>query len=184
MHICCGPCATLPSRLFNEREVLYDGYFYNPNIHPKSEFDERMRNAQILADKRGFKLIVDTEYNEEGWIEYKDMPSRCLGCYAIRFEGAFKYASKNHYKAVTTSLLISPYQQHDKVKELAEKASKKYNIPFYYEDFRDQYYDGQREAKEMGLYCQKYCGCISSFEDKLIEDIKKGLRKEVREKNG
>lgn len=179
LHICCGPCAVWPTKFFMQENILFDGFFYNPNIHPKSEFDERLKNVQKLSEIREFDLIVDDEYLEELWLEYTDVPKRCQKCYTVRFQKAFEYAKNHNYKGVTTSLLVSPYQQHELIKKIANEYSKRYNIPFVYYDFRPSFRLGQQEAKELGLYRQKYCGCLSSLEDKLNFDIEKELKKGV-----
>lgn len=183
LHICCGPCAVYPTEYFEENQIAYDGYFYNPNIHPFSEYSERKENVFKLSEIKEFKLIVEDEYQEDDWIEYVEVPSRCKKCYSIRFKKAFEYAKENEYKGVTTSLLVSPYQHHDLIKEIGESFSKNFNVPFVYIDFRDGFRQGQQRAKELGLYRQKYCGCLSSLEDKLDFDIQKELRKEEN-KNG
>lgn len=179
LHICCGPCGVYPTKYFQELNIPYDGYFYNPNIHPESEYSKRLEHTKLLSEIRNFHLIVEEGYNESEWIEYEDTSKRCQRCYTIRFQKAFEYASKNHYEAVSTTLLISPYQKHELIKEIGEKFSNHYGIPFRYIDFRPFFRVGQQEAKELGLYRQKYCGCISSLEDKLLFDIQKELSKEV-----
>jgi predicted adenine nucleotide alpha hydrolase (AANH) superfamily ATPase len=88
-------------------------------------------------------------------------------CYSLRLDKVAKYAKDNGFDAFTTSLLVSPYQKHDLIKELGEKFALKYNIKFYYQDFRPFFREGQAMAKEMGLYRQKYCGCIVSYNERL-----------------
>ena len=91
---------------------------------------------------------------------------------------AFEYAKENGYSDVSTTLLVSPYQQHDLIKSLAEQLSLKTGIGFYYEDFRVGYREGQKMAKDLGLYRQKYSGCILSLEERMLELIKKENLKE------
>lgn len=180
LHICCGPCAVYPSEYLEERKIAFDGYFYNPNIHPFSEYSERRKNVIKLSEKKDFELITEDGYQEDDWLEYVDVPTRCKKCYSIRFKKAFEYAKNNEYKGVTTSLLVSPYQHHDLIKEIGESFSKAFEVPFVYIDFRPGFREGQQKAKELGLYRQKYCGCLSSLEDKLDFDIKKEERKEAQ----
>lgn len=177
LHICCGPCGVYPTKYFNENGYLYDGYFYNPNIHPESEYEIRLEYVKKLSEIRCFKLIVEEGYDEANWIEYEAVPKRCQKCYNMRLKKAFEYASKNNYKAVTTTLLISPYQQHELIKEIANTFSQHYKVAFEYIDFRPHFREGQNEAKELNFYRQKYCGCISSLEDKLTFDISKEEKK-------
>ncbi len=84
---------------------------------------------------------------------------------------------KNGYDAFSTTLLVSPYQQHDVIKELAEQLAKKYEIDFVYRDFRVGFREGQAKARELGLYMQKYCGCVFSEEDRYSKQIKRDKEK-------
>ena len=77
------------------------------------------------------------------------------------------------YDAFTTTLLVSPYQNHDLLVQVAEEMAEKYQIEFLYRDFRPGFREGQAEARELGLYMQKYCGCVFSEEDRYSKQIKK-----------
>ena len=85
-------------------------------------------------------------------------------CYYHRMEQTVKYAKENGFDSYSTTLLVSPYQKHEHVKEIGYELAKKYDIFFYYKDFRHGYRKGQSEAKLLNLYTQNYCGCIISFE--------------------
>lgn len=176
LHVCCGPCAMYPTKYFINNNIEFDAYFYNPNIHPIAEWNLRLINAQKAAELRNYKMFVNNEVLQETWESFDKNFNRCKFCYDIRLDECFKFAKKNNYKAVTTTLLVSPYQKHELILEMLKEKSKQYGVPYYYHDFREGYHEGQREAKENGIYCQKYCGCIFSFKDS-IEFINK-LRKE------
>ena len=45
MHICCAPCANLPIDVLRADGIDLTGYWYNPNIHPFTEYRAR-RNAK------------------------------------------------------------------------------------------------------------------------------------------
>jgi len=70
-------------------------------------------------------------------------------------------------------LLVSPYQKHDELKSLCEKLSQKYSIEFLYRDFRTGFREGQKMARDLELYMQKYCGCIFSEEERFLCHSKK-----------
>ena len=76
------------------------------------------------------------------------------------------------YDSFSTTLLVSPYQNHELLKEIGEQLGKKYGIEFVYRDFRVGFREGQAKARELGLYMQKYCGCIFSEEDRYNNHIK------------
>ena len=42
-----------------------------------------------------------------------------------------------------------------------------------YRDFREGFRKGQAQARKLGLYMQKYCGCIFSEEDRYKKQIEK-----------
>ena len=44
-------------------------------------------------------------------------------------------------------------------------------LEFIYRDFRVGYREGQTKARELGLYMQKYCGCIFSEADRYAKQI-------------
>ena len=84
-----------------------------------------------------------------------------------------RYAAENGYDAFTTTLLVSPYQKHEELKKVCEKLAKESGIKFLYRDFRIGFREGQSKAREIGLYMQKYCGCIFSEEDRYKKQIEK-----------
>ena len=81
--------------------------------------------------------------------------------------------NKIGYDGFSTTLLVSPYQNHEELKRLGEELAKKYEIKFVYRDFRVGFREGQAKARELGLYMQKYCGCIFSEEDRYSKQIEK-----------
>ena len=167
MHICCGPCAVYPISVLQDEKVEIEGFFYNPNIHPIEEFNKRKENVELLAKNKGFKTIYFDDFLQENWENFSDsQDERCKMCYGMRLSKVAKFAHENRFDAFSTSLLVSPYQKHDLIKELGEKFAKEYGIEFYYRDFRPGYREGQQMAKDMELYRQKYCGCIKSLEER------------------
>lgn len=94
------------------------------------------------------------------------MESRCANyCYPKRLRKLFEYAKAHGYDTVSTTLLYSIYQQHNIIKDLMEHLAKEYKINFLYRDFREGWQEGQEEARRVGLYMQKYCGCVFSEEE-------------------
>lgn len=83
-------------------------------------------------------------------------------CYKTRMELAAKYAAEHDFKVFSTTLLVSPYQNHEEIKKAGETAGKKYGVEFFYRDYSYGFRQGQNQAREAGLYRQKYCGCIKS----------------------
>lgn len=163
MHMCCAPCAVYPVDSLLEEGMEIEGLFYNPNIHPIEEYERRRENVSIFSGLYDLKVSYIEDFRQKDWEEFTGSDhERCSMCYGIRMEKTAKYAADNGYDAFTTSLLVSPYQKLDLIVELAEKYAKLYNINFLYKDFRTGFRLGQQKARDLGLYRQKYCGCIIS----------------------
>ncbi|QWB96602.1 epoxyqueuosine reductase QueH [Mycoplasmatota bacterium] len=170
MHMCCAPCAVYPVETLQERDIDVDGLYYNPNIHPIEEFQKREENVEKLANDKGLTVYYYPDFEEDLWRALAEGDkSRCNMCYTKRIKKLFDVAKEKGYEAVTTSLLVSPYQDHEMIKKIAESYSKKTGIKFLYEDFRVGYREGQKKAKQYGLYCQRYCGCILSLKERIKE---------------
>ncbi|MBI5643773.1 MAG: epoxyqueuosine reductase QueH [Deltaproteobacteria bacterium] len=171
VHICCGPCSIMPLKaILGSAEVW--GFFHNPNIHPYSEFKLRLDAVKKLAGFLSINVLYDEEYKPIPFIKglkatsdgVKHPPKdvRCEFCYSTRLEETARAAKKNGFDAFSSSLLYSKYQNHEQIKGLGVDLAKKYGILFFYKDFRDFWQQGIDNSKEMGLYRQKYCGCVYS----------------------
>ncbi|AEE97073.1 MAG: epoxyqueuosine reductase [Clostridiales bacterium] len=180
MHICCGPCATYPTKILQQDDdiELY-GLFFNPNIQPYTEYSKRMETARQFAQAAGLKLITVDEYNLVEFLRNAAFREsmRCRMCYAMRLERAASVARNGGFDAFTTTMLVSPYQKHEWVKEIGREAGEKYGVPFLYRDFREGYKEGVEISKAMGLYRQQYCGCIYSEMERYISKKKGELYK-------
>jgi len=84
-------------------------------------------------------------------------------------EETAKHAKGNDFDLFSATLLVSPYQNHEKIKQTCEIYGEEYKIPFFYGDFRGNFKNGQRFARENGIYMQKYCGCIFSERERYLK---------------
>lgn len=180
MHTCCAPCSVYCIDSLRAEGIEPDIFWFNPNIHPYTEYKARRDTLVQYSEMANFKLIVDEDY---GLTEFckntiNDLKNRCKEyCYKVRLEQTAKYAKEHGYDAFTTTLLVSPYQNHEALIEVANEMAKKYDIDFVYRDFRVGFREGQNKARELGLYMQKYCGCIFSEEDRYSKQIQKDKKK-------
>ncbi len=170
VHICCS----VDSHFFLQKlKKIYPnekliGFFYDPNIHPYSEYRLRLLDVQRSCDMLGVELI-EGEYNFRGWMEavkgYENEPEkgkRCSICFTDRVEESIKKAKELKQSKVTTTLLTSPKKSIKQLSEVGNKLARKYGIEFVSVDFRKN--GGTQEqfalAKKDKLYHQDYCGCI------------------------
>lgn len=183
LHICCAPCSVMCIKKLGEENIDVTGYWFNPNIHPFMEYKSRLDCLIDYANQINLKVIYNDEYGLREFTKNAicNLNERCNYCYAVRLDATAKYAKQNGYDAFSTTLLYSPYQKHELLKEMGEKFAKKYGIKFYYEDFRPYYREGQEESRKLGFYMQKYCGCIFSEEERYEKKIKQQKEKIKKE---
>lgn len=174
LHICCGPCAAYPVKDLREKGIDITGYFFNPNIHPYKEFSRRLDTLKDYAQRKYLPLLIDDRYILEDFLKNAlNAPNgRCRMCYEVRLRKAAEIAKDNKFDAFSTTLLVSPYQKHDIIKEIAEQIAAEESIPFYYSDFRTGWKEGVAISKEMELYRQPYCGCIFSEKERYYKPRK------------
>ena len=173
LHICCGPCSMYPlSRLipqYGQENIV--GLYHNPNIHPMEEFVRRRENAESACEHYGIDMVATEDFLMDKWAKYgpEENKLRCRMCYDLRLDYAAKYAVENGFDAFTTTLLVSLWQDHDYIVKKCNELAEKYKISFHYEDYREGYRQGQQMAKEIGLYRQRFCGCMWSAPEELRE---------------
>jgi len=148
------------------------GYFDNPNIHPYREFQARMSAYRQVSDGEGLEADIREAYGLAPFLEaikgldpdaYQAVSEgRCRVCYRLRLERAAAACKSAGLQVFTTTLLVSPYQRHDLIRETGERVGEAWGLTFLYRDFRPGFRKGQDMAKEKGMYRQGYCGCIFS----------------------
>lgn len=174
LHICCAPCSITCIDTLRTEGVEPVGYWYNPNIHPVTEYRARRDTLIQYARDIGMELNIRDDYGLREFVRaiYPELENRCRVCYDLRLFEAARFARESGFKSFSTTLLISPYQNHELLIETAERAAKEYGIEFLYRDFRPRFREGQAKARELGLYMQKYCGCVFSEEERYIKKKK------------
>ncbi len=171
LHACCAPCANQCVASLLGEGLSPTLFWYNPNIHPYTEYTNRLDSLRTFADTQGAALIEDGTYGLRSFLEMvgSRYDTRCLPCYGMRLERTAAYAAAHGYDGFSTTLLISPYQQHDALRALGEEAATRHGIAFVYRDFRPLFRPGQQFARQAEYYMQKYCGCIFSEEDRYMK---------------
>ena len=187
VHICCS----VDSHFFLQKlkkaypsEELV-GFFYDPNIHPYSEYYLRLLDVKRSCKKLGVKLF-EGEYDFDKWLEfvrgYENEPekgARCDLCFDKRLEVSAKKAKELGAKFLTTTLLTSPKKSMEQLQSAGENIAKKYGLKFLTVDFRSG--GGTQEqfalAKRDKLYHQDYCGCIYAlskqreYQERLMDEM-------------
>ncbi|MDR2479673.1 MAG: epoxyqueuosine reductase QueH [Treponema sp.] len=172
-HCCCAPCAVACLEDLASDGIEPQLFWYNPNIHPYIEYKSRRDAFVLYAASQNLEPEVVDEYGLRSFIsgigDSMETPARCEFCYRIRLEKTAAHAAKNGFDAFSTSLFISPYQNHEAIRRIGEELAVRYGVAFLYHDFRPRFREGQARARSLGLYMQKYCGCVFSEEERYLQ---------------
>lgn len=173
VHTCCAPCLTFPFLELSSKASEIFIYFYNPNIQPYAEYKLRRDCLEQYCQRQGIELI-EGSYDFERFFQYITLSEslRCSVCYELRLSEAAKYARNANFDRFTTTLLVSPYQEHQIIRNVGEAIGKKYGIEFYYRDFRNGWKQTISISRELSLYRQKYCGCLYSERERFYKPLK------------
>ena len=174
LHICCAPCANQCIDVLRTDGFEVTGLWYNPNIHPFTEYRARRNCLREYAAQIELPVIEKNDYALRPFVREvaADISGRCVKCYEMRLFETAKAAAEGGFDSFTSSLFISPYQNHELMREVAERAAHEYGVEFLYRDFRPYFRDGQTFAREHGFYIQKYCGCVFSEEERYLKKNK------------
>jgi len=171
LHICCAGCAVVCINRLREDNYYTEGFFFNPNIHPRAEYERRVKDILFLSKELNINIDIE-EYRPFLWFEelkqYKDLPEkslRCQKCFVLRFKGVYDKMLKKNFDYFSTTLSISPYKDFEMIKQAGVLVG---NARFLDKNFKKQ--DGFKQAGEYSrkynFYKQNYCGCVYSLIDR------------------
>ena len=154
-----------PLQVLRQKSFDVAGLFYNPNIHPFTEY-QRRKEALLGFAKESCLAVVAPQYEPRDFFRAVTLreapPDRCRLCWALRLKEAARSAKIGAFDFFSTTLLVSPYQDQQALKTIGEALAQEEGVGFYYEDFRPGFRKAHAAAHAKGMYCQKYCGCIYS----------------------
>ena len=185
VHTCCLACASYVFSQLEKAGFIVVAFFFNPEVDDYGEHRKRLLDLTKYCSENGLELIVP-EYNPEEFtgmiMPYKDKNSikyitdndryrrrRCQLCNSMVIQKTVEQAKKNRFKYATTTLLCSPYKDHDAIIEIGNEKSLDYGVSFYYQDFRKGYWTGRNFARNHRGHLPSYCGCLESFKEGRLE---------------
>ncbi|MFT6333202.1 MAG: putative adenine nucleotide alpha hydrolase (AANH) superfamily ATPase [Lentimonas sp.] len=187
MHSCCAPCAGDLMERMIESGIDLTIFFYNPNIHPKKEYEIRKNENIRFAEKLGIPFI-DADYDVQNWFarakgleRSPERGERCTKCFDMRFERTALYAFENDFSVITSSLGISRWKNMEQINDCGIRAAENYNGINYWTYNWRKAGGGARMyeiSKREEFYKQEYCGCIFSLRDSNEWRVKTG-REEI-----
>ena len=91
-------------------------FFYNPNIHPKKEYEIRKQENVRYAKALGIPF-VDADYDVDQWYKRTkgmefcpERGKRCTACFDMRMERTAEYAADNGFTHFTTTNATSRWK--------------------------------------------------------------------------
>ncbi len=176
LHSCCAPCSSYVLEYLS-RYFQITVFYYNPNISPREEYEERTAEVERFIKEFSAETpvrFVEGEYCPEkfyaavsGHEQDREGGARCEICFRMRLEEAARLAAEGGYDWYTTTLTISPLKNADLLNALGNEMGRKYGVRFLSSDFKKK--NGYRRSVELsrqyGLYRQNYCGCVFSKRD-------------------
>ena len=174
LHVCCAPCANQCIEVLRTDHFEVTGFWYNPNIHPFTEYRLRRNCLRDYAKTINLPLIERDDYGLRPFVRQvaEDIDHRCEKCYEMRIFETARQAKEGGFDSFTSSLFISPYQNHELMLQTAQRAAAEYGVEFLYRDFRPYFKAGQEKARELEMYIQKFCGCIFSEQERYLKATK------------
>lgn len=175
LHSCCAPCSSYVLEYLS-RYFEITVFYYNPNISPASEYEERAREQErLICEMKTENPIHFLEGTYDPSVFYamargheKDLEGgeRCFRCYELRLREGAAVAKQGGFDYFTTTLSISPLKNAQKLNEIGIRLGEEYGVPYLQSDFKKK--NGYKRSTELsaqyGLYRQNYCGCVFSQE--------------------
>lgn len=173
LHSCCAPCSTYVLEYLSKYFSI-TVFFYNPNIHPREEYQKRLdEQKRLIAMFPAINKVnlIEAEYETAVFFEeveeLENEPEggkRCLKCFELRLKKTAQKAKELNFPYFATTLTVSPHKNARVINEIGQTISKNYSINFLYSDFKKK--NGFKRSialsQQYGLYRQNYCGCIFS----------------------
>jgi epoxyqueuosine reductase len=172
LHACCAPCLVYPLDELRSEGHEVTAVFFNPNIHPYTEYLRRLDAFTVYT--RDNKVTVLENVPQEGMEEWLRAvvfreAQKCPICFDFRLDAIARLAKAKGFDAFSTTLLYSRFQKHDLLRTTGDAISEKYAIPFVYRDWRAGWNEGVKRYRTLGLYRQKYCGCLYSEKERAVK---------------
>lgn len=186
LHSCCAPCSGEVMEAMTASGIDYTIFFYNPNIHPRKEYNLRKEENIEFAEKFNVPF-VDADYDNDNWfarakgLEWEpERGARCTMCFDMRFERTALYAHEHGFPVITSSLGISRWKDMKQINGCGERAAAPYDDVEYW-TFNWRKKGGSQRMLEISkrehFYMQEYCGCVYSLRDTNEHRISMGRDK-------
>ncbi len=175
---CCAACGGEPLRALGHEGLHPVVYFYNPNIHPRQEYERRRDDMERYCRKLGVRF-VEGPYDPERWFKrtagMENEPERgrrCAECFKLRLEQAAEFAGDRGLGVLACTLGISRWKDLGQVDAAGQSAASGIDgVQYWGRNWRKG--GGSQRMYEIAraefFYMQNHCGCVFSKADRHHE---------------
>lgn len=172
LHTCCAPCSTSVIERLEDRFDIRS-YWFNPNIHPRAEYDRRLEENRRYARALEMPFEVQ-ETRVKHWFERMkgverapEGGERCVRCYEMRLEWTAEEAARQKIPYVASVMSVSPFKVSREINRIGTALGEELGFTFVDEDFkkRDGFKRSLALSDALGLYRQDYCGCVFQMQE-------------------
>lgn len=185
VHTCCSSCLSYVHSVLTKEGFRVTVFYYNPATHGRVEYNKRLLDIERFCKDNKLKLIVP-EYDVQEFfaplMPMQDKNSikfiadkkrwqtkRCQFCYDLHLTKTAEEAKRRKMSNFTTTLLTTPYKDHQELMNIGLELEGEIGVKFYYRDFRKGYWQGRNYARSHKMHIATYCGCSFSVEEGLLE---------------
>ena len=124
LHTCCAPCSIAVVDALRAEGIEPTAYYFNPNIHPFTEWRMRRNTLVEYAKSIDLALVVDGEYGLRAFLDEVGavFDARCPKCYRMRLEQTARYAAEHGYKYISAEeyrkIFIREWERKEKKRPL------------------------------------------------------------------
>lgn len=185
VHVCCAACASYVFEELEKEGFKIVAYFYHPELHGKAEYKRRLDDVSKMCIEKNIELIIPPYDIQEFFVPlmpFQDKNSikfindkkrykrkRCQLCVSLLVNSIVIQTKKLHFKYFTTTMLCSPYKEHDEIWDKSLELATSSNLTFMYKDFRKGYWKGRNFARSHDIMIPGYCGCSESLDEGRLE---------------
>lgn len=162
LHSCCAPCSSYVLEYLS-RYFEITVFYYNPNIYPPSEYEERTSEQERLirefnreweyeADRQLIHFVAGTYVPDDFYAAAKGLEqepeggARCTECFKLRLSEAAREAKAGGFDFFTTTLTISPLKDAERLNRIGEEMGEEYGVEFLPSDFKKR--NGYKRSTE------------------------------------
>jgi len=162
-------------RLLKKEDLDILGYWYNPQIHPFSEYRKRLLMMKMYAVLEDLPMIYTEGYPIEEYLpgQAKEIkkPAICQFCFKHVLSKTAAYAKELKMDYFSTSWCADPGINQKLLKKVGDEIGSEHGVRFYYQSVFKEENKVNEASDELKIYHQKWCGCLYSEKEVNFQKV-------------